>query len=96
MTIQTIEIQKIPRIWRIQGDITEGDLNTLVLEIFWRIDWVTLEGTTINNESGGMIKFTTTSELLLNFSTIAEAIYAQINSPEIPLINNPDETSNSS
>lgn len=84
MDFQTIEIQKIPRIWRIQGDIQEGDLNTLSLEIFWRVDWVTPEGTTISNEPGGMIQFTPTPELLLNFSTIADAIYSQINQPASP------------
>ena len=79
MSFETIEIQKIPRIWRIQGDIENGDLSTLVLEIFWRIDWVDSEGQTINNETGGMIKFTPTAELLLNFSNISNAIYSQIN-----------------
>lgn len=83
MTFQTVEYQKVPRIWRIQGDITNGDLNTLTLEIFWRIDWVTPDGT-INNEPGGMIEFTPTPELLLNFSAIADAIYSQINQPAVP------------
>lgn len=81
---ETLEITKIPRIWRIQGDVNNGDLNTLTLEIFWRIDWVTPDGTTINNEPGGMIEFTPTPELLLNFSNIADAIYAQINPPAPP------------
>jgi hypothetical protein len=79
MAFETIKIQKIPRIWRIQGDIVNGDLATLVLEIFWRIDWVNAENNIINNEPGGMITFAPTEELLLNFSNIANAIYSQIN-----------------
>jgi hypothetical protein len=84
MELQAIEFQKVPRIWRIQGDINQGDLATLTLEIFWRIDWVDTQGNTINNEPGGMIEFIPTPELLLNFSTIAEAIYSQINQPVSP------------
>ncbi|WP_375497039.1 hypothetical protein [uncultured Nostoc sp.] len=80
MTFETIEIQKVPRIWRIQGDVENGDLSTLVLEIFWRIDWVNSEGKIINNEAGGMIKFTPTPELLSDFSNIANAVYSQIQS----------------
>ncbi|MEH2287175.1 hypothetical protein [Nostoc sp.] len=78
MEFETIEIKKIPRIWRIQGDVQDGDLSTLVLEIFWRIDWVDSEGQTINNEAGGMIKFVPTAELLSNFSNISVAVYSQI------------------
>ncbi|MCC5635652.1 hypothetical protein LC593_07265 [Nostoc sp. CHAB 5844] len=84
MAFQTSEYQKVPRIWRIQGDVHDGDLATLTLEIFWRIDWVTPEGITINSEPGGEIKFLPTPELLSSFSAIADAIYSQINQPVLP------------
>lgn len=83
MQTETIEIVKTSRIWRIQGDIQEGDLSTLQLDIFWRIDWVNSEGKTINSEPGGEVKFAPTPELLANFQTIADAIYSQIN-PLVP------------
>ena len=84
MQPETIEIIKTSRIWRIQGDIQEGNLSTLQLEIFWRIDWVNSEGNTINSEAGGEINFTPTPELLANFQAIADAIYLQINQPAPP------------
>ncbi|MCC5641126.1 hypothetical protein LC593_35960 [Nostoc sp. CHAB 5844] len=84
MPFETSQYKKNPRIWRIQGDVNDGDLATLTLEIFWRIDWVTPEGKTINSEPGGEIKFSPTPELLLSFSAIAEAIYLQINQPASP------------
>jgi hypothetical protein len=81
---QTITFQKVPRIWRIVGDVQNGDLLTLNLQVLWKIDWVDENGITINSEPGGETFFNPTPELLLNFSTIADAIYQQINPPASP------------
>lgn len=35
-------------IWRVQGDISNGDLSTLVLEAFWEEIWVTPDGAVVN------------------------------------------------
>ncbi|MBD2492389.1 hypothetical protein [Aulosira sp. FACHB-615] len=80
---QTITFQKVPRIWRIQGNVS-GDLSTLNLEILWKIDWVDENGITINSEPGGETIFSPTPELLASFQNIADAIYAQINPPAPP------------
>lgn len=36
------------RIWRIQGDITDGDLSSLTLEVFWEEVWITPSGEVVN------------------------------------------------
>lgn len=87
---ETIEIIKIPRIWRIQSakDIVNGDITTLMLEVFWRIEWVRasdgVNGVAINFESGGSVIVHPTPELLSNFQAIADAVYQQILNPPPP------------
>jgi len=88
---EVLEIIKIPRIWRIQSkeNIRNGDISTLVLEVFWRIDWVKasdgVNGPAINFEPGGSVAIHPTPELLGNFSAIADAVYSQIQQSLTPV-----------
>lgn len=74
----TVNIKYVPRIYKINTDIQDGNLNELQFSANWVIDVVTDQGEIIATKSGGLTTIPVTPERLAAAQPIIDDINAQM------------------
>jgi len=78
-TTNTITYTEHQWIWRVQGDIQNGDISTLTLQAFWNTVWVDSNNNVINTIPGGIINLNTAeSGIQDQFAAIQVKLNSQI------------------